>query len=372
MREVSSSALRRWITEKSVAHRSSRRLGKERMDFRIRPPRGTSARPLFIAIPILLALLIAGCTPGPQDALNPVGPVGLMEASLYNLIFWIAVGVFVVVEGLLLYTIVRYRRRSANGVPAQTHGNTKLEITWTLIPVLILVGIAVPTLTTIASAATPPSANSLKVRVVGHQWWWEFDYPDLGIVTADELHVPIGTPIAVTVESADVVHSFWIPRLGGKMQAIPNRQNEAWFQADAPGEYYGQCYQLCGTSHANMRFRVFAESKADFDRWVQQQKAVPPTPAAGDAAKGAQVFATGPCVGCHAIAGTAAKAKIGPDLTHFGSRRTIAGALLENNPKNLAMWLKDPPAVKPGSLMPNYHLTDEQVNALVAYLESLK
>jgi cytochrome c oxidase subunit 2 len=357
--------------EKSVAHHLSRRLGKERMGLRIRLPGGVplAKAPLFV----FAALLIAGCSPGPQDALAPVGPVGVMESNLYNLIFWIAVAVFVVVEGLLVYTVIRYRRKPSDGVPAQVHGNTKLEITWTIIPVLILVAIGVPTLTTIASASgNVSSSRALDVKVVGHQWWWEFDYPSQGIVTADELHIPTGTKVNLVVESADVIHSFWVPKLGGKIQAIPNRVNTAWIQADVPGEYYGQCYQLCGTSHANMRFRVFAQSPADFDKWVAGQKAVPTTPTDPEAQKGAQIFATGPCIGCHTVAGTPAKARIGPDLTHFGSRATIAGAMLENNPKNLAMWLKDPPAVKPGSLMPDYHLSDDQVNALVAYLESLK
>lgn len=345
------------------------------MDFRIRPPRGAPriTVPLTIPLLVLAALLTAGCTPGPQDALAPVGPVGAMESGLYNLIFGIAVVVFVIVEGLLIYAVLRYRQRPGDGIPVQVHGNTKLEIAWTIIPVLILVGVAIPTLTTIASAAgTPPGRDVLNVKVIGHQWWWEFQYPDQNVVTADELHIPIGTKVALTVVSADVIHSFWVPKLGGKLQAIPNRVNTMWFEADQAGTYHGQCYQLCGTSHANMRFIVVAESKADFAKWIADQQANAVTPSGGEAAKGAQVFATGPCVGCHTIRGTNAKAKIGPDLTHFGSRQTIAGAILENNPKNLAMWLHDPPAVKPGSLMPNYHLTNDQVNALVAYLESLK
>lgn len=342
------------------------------MGRRIRPPVGVP----FVKVPLLAfaALLIAGCTPGPQDALAPVGPVGVMESNLYNLIFWIAVVVFVIVEGLLVYTIYRYRRKGDEGMPHQTHGNTALELTWTIIPCLILIGIAVPTLTTIASAATvPPGGDTLNVQVYGHQWWWEFDYPAQKIVTADELHIPVGTKIALSIQSKDVIHSFWVPKLGGKIQAIPGRDNTMWFQADQVGEYYGQCYQLCGTSHANMRFRVFVQSKADFDKWVADQQAVPTAPTDAEAAKGAQVFASGPCVACHTINGVkGAVGKIGPDLTHFGSRTTIAGALLDNNPKDLAMWLHDPPGVKPGSLMPNYHLTDDQVNALVAYLESLK
>jgi cytochrome c oxidase subunit 2 len=345
------------------------------MGFRIRLPKGLAF--LNVLIIALLALFLSGCaSDDPQNALTPVGPVGRAEAGLFTTIYWIAVVVFVIVEALLLYTVIRFRRRPGNdGMPAQTHGNTALELTWTIIPCLILVGIAVPTLTTIASASSIPNTpDTLKVTVVGHQWWWEFDYPSQGVVTADELHVPVGTKVAVTIKSADVIHSFWIPKLGGKMQAIPNQENQDWFEADQTGTYDGQCYQLCGTSHANMRFRVVVQSQADFQKWLADQKTVPPQPpaSAAEVAKGYQVFTTGPCVGCHTVQGTDAKAKVGPDLTHFGSRTTIAGAIMENTPQNLATWLHDPPAVKPGSLMPNYHLTDDQVNALVAYLESLK
>ncbi|HVB97656.1 MAG TPA: cytochrome c oxidase subunit II [Chloroflexota bacterium] len=342
------------------------------MGFRIRPPKGLAFLLLIIAV---LVLFLTGCASNdPQNALTPVGPVGQMEAGLFTTIFWIAVVVFIIVEALLLYTVFRFRRRPGNdGMPAQTHGNTALELTWTIIPVLILVGIAVPTLTTIASASNIPTGpNALKVGVVGHQWWWEFDYPSQGVVTADELHLPVGTKVALTIQSADVIHSFWVPKLGGKMQAIPNQVNQMWLQADEIGTFDGQCYQLCGTSHANMRFKVIVQSQADFDKWMADQKTVPAKPTAAEIAKGYQVFTTGPCVGCHTIEGTDAKAKIGPNLTHFGSRTTIAGAIMENNPQNLAKWLEDPPAVKPGSLMPNYHLTKDQVTALVAYLESLK
>ncbi|HLG50971.1 MAG TPA: cytochrome c oxidase subunit II [Chloroflexota bacterium] len=331
-------------------------------------------RPLvWILLAGLLALLISGCGTGPQSALAPAGPVGMREAGLYNLIFWMAVVVFVLVEGLLLFTALRFRRRTSDGIPSQIHGNTRLEIVWTIIPVLILIVIAVPTITTIASASTiPQGPDVLKVTVIGHQWWWEFRYPDLGIVTADEMHIPVGTKVALTVESADVIHSFWVPRLAGKIQAIPRRQNEMWLQGDEIGEFYGQCYQLCGTSHANMRFRVFVQSKADFDAWVKDQQAVPAPPTDPEAAKGAQIFQSKACVGCHTIAGTNAKGTIGPNLTHFGSRTTIAGAMLEKTDANLAMWLHDPPGVKPGSIMPNLGLTDDEIKALVAYLDSLK
>lgn len=331
--------------------------------------------PLALGLSLGTALASTACSPNdPANALSPIGPAAGMEVDLFNLIFWIAVAVFVIVEGLLVYTIFRYRRRpEQQGIPVQTHGNTRLEVTWTIIPTLILVFIAIPTLTTIASATTPPTGpGTLKMKVVGHQFWWEFDYPDLNVVTADELHVPVGTKVDVTVESEDVIHNFWIPKVGGKIQAIPNQVNTTWIQADQTGVYNAQCMQLCGFSHANMRMRLVSQSKADFDAWVanQQKPAIAPTTAQEKA--GQQTFLTSACVGCHTITGTTANGKIGPNLTHIGSHLTLAGATLENNPQDLATWLHDPPAVKPGSIMPNLHLTDQQVSDLVAYLESLK
>lgn len=343
------------------------------MVFKVRSPKRLPLATLLL-LPIA-ALVLSACNPDtPGYSLAPVGPAGQMEADLYNLIYIIAVIVFVLVEGLLLWATLRFRHRpTAPGLPVQTHGNTILEIGWTIAPTLILLFIAVPTLTTIASAtAAPTGPDTLKVTAIGHQWWWEFDYPDLGVVTADEMHIPANTKVAVTVESADVIHSFWVPKVGGKIQAIPNEHNETWIQADQTGVFYAQCYQLCGASHANMRFRLVSQSKSDFDAWVNNQKQPAAKPTTPDALKGQQIFSTGACVGCHTVTGTNANGKIGPNLTHIGSHMTIAGATLENNPHDLSVWLHDPPAVKPGSIMPNLHLTDDQVNALVAYLESLK
>jgi cytochrome c oxidase subunit II len=356
----------------TVAHRTTRRLGKERMIFRARSSRSL---PIFTILLILIsAVVLSGCgaDTDPANALATSGPVARLEADFYLLIFWMAVAVFILVEGLLVWTIFRFRRRTGDGMPEQTHGNTTLEIVWTIIPCLILAVIAVKSLPAMAQATEIPTGpGTVNVKVIGHQWWWEFQYPDQGVITADELHIPVGTKIALQIESADVIHSFWVPKLGGKVQAIPNQHNTSWIQSDEPGTFRAQCFQLCGTSHANMRFVVVAESKSDFDNWIKNQLATPAA-ATGDAAKGAQVFQSSACVGCHTVAGTPAVGKIGPNLTHVGSRLTLAGAILDNKPDQLAMWLHDPPAVKPGSLMPNLHLTDDQVSSLTVYLESLK
>jgi len=342
------------------------------MVLRVRSPKILS--PAIIIALATTAVSLTGCAAtDPMNALQPLGEVARMEVNLFNLIFAIAVVVFVFVEGLLIYAVVRYRQRPNDGMPHQTHGHTTLEIIWTVIPAAILIALAVPTVTTIASAtAIPTGPDVINVKVVGHQWWWEFDYPGLGVVTSDELHIPTGARVELDVESADVIHSFWVPQLGGKVQAIPNQHNHSWIEADQAGTYHGQCYQLCGSSHANMRFIVVAQSKADFDKWVQDQKSVPAKPTDPEALKGYQIFTTNACVGCHTIEGTPAQAKIGPNLTHIGSHLTLAGATLQNNPNDLALWLHDPPGVKPGSIMPNLHLTNDQIQALSAYLESLK
>jgi cytochrome c oxidase subunit 2 len=231
------------------------------------------------------------------------------------------------------------------------------------------------------------------VLVKGHQWWWEFQYTDLGVTTANELHIPVNIQVNLQLESNDVIHSFWVPHLAGKTDVIPGRQNHLWLQADEPGTYQGQCAEFCGIEHALMRLQVVAESQSDFNTWVQGQRAIPslaatPTPGPGAAgtpgaqgtpsadaslvAQGAQLFATGACITCHTLRGTPAQATVGPDLTHFASRKTLAANTLTNTPANLAKWLHNPQAIKPGNDMPNLNLSDSDVDALVAYLESLK
>jgi cytochrome c oxidase subunit 2 len=217
--------------------------------------------------------------------------------------------------------------------------------------------------------ASPPH-GSLSVEVIGHQWWWEIRYPELGITTANELHLPVGRPVSLSLKSADVIHSFWVPRLGGKRDLVGGKVNHLVFTVDEPGEYPGQCAEFCGASHANMRLTVIAQSPADFEAWTKRLTATP-IPPSGEAAKGHQAFLATGCVACHAIQGVAAGV-VGPNLTHVGSRKTLAGGILKNNPEDLARWLRNPPGVKPGALMPKLPLSDDQVAALVAYLGSLR
>ena len=253
-------------------------------------------------------------------------------------------------------------------------------------PTLLLIAIAVPSVLTIfdnANSPQTPEEGGLVVRATGHQWWFEFEYPDLGVVTANELHVPIGRPVNVELDSVDVIHSFWIPKLAGKVDMVPNNDNTLWFQADEPGVYFGQCAEFCGEAHAHMRFTVVAESEADFASWLKAQAAPALEPTDILAIEGKEVFMSiqAGCRGCHTIDGTRARGQIGPDLTHFASRDTFAGSILENTQPNLRDWLENPCDIKPGNIMcrdagvyngTSPRLTEPQISALIAYLRGLK
>ncbi len=349
-----------------------------------------------------LAIVVLGlaCTPThSQSTFDAAGPVAEKQLNLFLIIFWAAVVVFVTVEGALVYTAIKYRRRTANGVPKQIHGSSKLEIAWTIAPALILVVIAIPTISTIyQTAGSPTQGPVLQVNVTAHQWWWEFEYPGLGVVTANELHVP-PEPWAVeaTLASQDVIHSFWVPKLAGKVDMIPNHANKIWFSAKEPGTYYGQCAEFCGVAHAQMRFRVIVEpTQAAFDEWVAAQKVSSAPVVDGLAKQGQLVFGIKGCGICHTVSGpdpqglqqtrmdaflSGAPMFPAPNLTHFASRFTLAGGLLDNTQANLSEWLRSPEDVKAGNRMsqfagpykdPDLALSDEEIAALVAYLESLK
>lgn len=352
-------------------------------------------RALRVATVGAAAVLLSACA-GDQSALDPAGPFARQPDQLFRVVFWIAVGVFVLVQGLIILAVIRFRQRPDDPeLPVQVHGNTKLEVAWTIIPALLLAGIAVPTVRTIFDLdRTPPGA--LTVEVIGHRWWWEYRYPDSGVVTANELVIPVGRPVhlrmtALEAGSAEnaVIHSWWVPRLGGKKDVLPGRITTLNIQADEPGRYLGQCAEYCGLSHANMRIRVEALPEAEFERWLaeQQQPARRPEPGTLEA-EGERLFFTGACIGCHAIRGVeyeadgqtrVASGNVGPDLTHLASRKEFAGAIFELNAENLARWLEDPPAMKPMHPnadppigMPDLGLTADEIRALVAYLLSLR
>src|ERR1700730_1670105 len=336
---------------------------------------------------VLLAgiLLAAGlCMASPQVD-NPIPsifkPRSTPAESIYHLSFFVlAISslIFVVVFSLLAYVVVKFRNRAADTErePAQVDGSTQIELAWTVIPILIVVVLFLATARVIhAIQDAPKPATALEVTAIGHQFWWEFRYPELGIVTANELHFPVSdaalpTPTFLKLLSADTDHSFWVPQLAGKTDLIPNRVNEMWMDPHQTGSYLGQCAQYCGTQHAKMLLHVSVDSPGAFQAWVSSQK----RPANQDEKQiaGKRVFETTACVNCHAVAGTDATGHFGPDLTHLMSRRTIAAGAAENTTENLHLWIQNPEAIKPGSLMPAMKLSDGDLDALVHYLETLQ
>ena len=310
---------------------------------------------------------------------NIFAPVSTPAQSIFGLsvfVLWTMVAIFVVVFSLLAYAAVRFRNKRGDdsSEPAQIYGSTQVELAWTVIPVLIVVALflaATRVILAVQNAPRPPGA--LEVIVTGHQYWWEYRYPQLNIVTANELHVPVSnpghaTPTFLTLLSADTDHSFWVPRLGGKTDLIPNHPNRMWIDPYETGLFLGQCAQYCGTQHAKMLLRVYVQSPEEFQRWVREQQQ---TPQAG-ASVGERVFESTACVNCHTVSGTPANGKFGPELTHLMSRDTIAAGAASNTPETLRLWLKNPDAIKPGSKMPAMGLSDSDLDALTAYLETLR
>ena len=416
------------------------------------------------ALALLLAVSLSACNSfAPNTIFGAHSEFGHSVDLLTRRLLYLGILVFILVETLLVVILVKFRDRDGNREAKQIHGNTTLEVSWTLVPAVILAFIAVPTIKTIFQTEAKASPGALQVEVIGHQWWWEFRYPQYGVITANELYLPVGRTANFALTTKDVLHSFWIPQLNGKRDLISNHTNYIWFTPDSAFAWNGFCAEYCGTSHANMRFKVFTVTPADFEAWAAHQKtnavgsapppaamamdsgkaggsavtaaaptkgtttlgsakappspvATPvmnvsdsasaaypraklpawvipqtPTPAAltfdasasGDAARGAATFRAAPCIACHSIRGVpTAQGIVGPNLTHVGSRTTIAGGLYPNDLKHLELWIKNAPAMKPGSLMPLFGkaekgdtpgvYTDQQIADLAAYLSSLK
>ncbi len=354
---------------------------------------------------LLLTLLIvvvgtAQADPYPQSTLHPKGDFALMVDKLFRTtLFWATV-VFVLVEGALLFVIFKFRGKPDDPEPKQVHGNTMVEVIWTAIPALVLAMIAVPTVRTIfRTYERPKGAEVLQVEVIGHQWWWEFRYPQLGLTTANELHVPVGRTVSLKMITQDVLHSFWIPQLAAKRDVFPNRSTTLWFKAEESGDYPGQCAEFCGLQHGRMAFQVIAQSVDEFDVYVGRMQATggpvaapaAPTvdssaakPAAAanplntatlaatvqtgaDTVAGSQLFMMKGCVGCHSLNATKPMG-IGPNLAGVGRRRYIAAGWLENTDANLAKWIQHPQTVKHGVVMPDLGVTEAEAQTLVAYL----
>jgi cytochrome c oxidase subunit II len=344
---------------------------------------------------LLGALLLSACGQGPENGSNvllPEGPIALSESNLTWLIFAIAAIIWVVVTTWLVVSIIRFRARPGLPPARQTPGNTRIEIAWTIAPAIVLFIILGVTISTMFANANPPKPTTLTVVAVGHQWWWEFDYPkqpgiDTPFVTADEMHIPVGAYVNIELYSNNVIHSFWVPELGGKTDVIPGHDNTLWLKADASGLYRGECAEFCGAQHAHMDYVVKAEPMADFHAWAVNQQTPAVMPATDAQVAGQKVFTTVGCSGCHVIIGVNAQPGqpvpplIGPNLTKYGGRILIAGGVLDNTPQNTAKWILHAQTVKPAVDMPSFDgsygptypaLTPDQVNNLVAYLESLQ
>ena len=279
---------------------------------------------------------------------------------------------------MLVYAVVKFRGRAADDgrEPAQVYGSSQIQLAWTVIPILIVVVMYLATARVIhAIQDAPQPASAVEVIVIGHQFWWEFRYPKLGIVTANEMHIPVSdaqhpTPTFLDLLSADTDHSFWVPELAGKTDLIPNHPNRMWMDPHRTGVFLGQCAQYCGTQHAKMLLRISVDTPADFAAWVRAQQ----EPAVQDksVAEGRRVFESTACINCHSVNGTAANGRFGPDLTHLMSRATIASGAAENTPQKLRLWIQDPDAIKPGSLMPAMQLSEADLDAVLKYMETLR
>lgn len=304
-------------------------------------------------------------------AFHPHSPETQSITALFHYFLILAAVVFLTVAGLVTYSVIRYRARAGGGEPRQHFGSRPLEVTWTVIPLLVLAATFILTVRTMAfvDAPTAPSQPP-DVTLTGHQWWWEARYPN-GAVSVNEIHIPAGRRLLARIESTDVIHDFWVPELARKMDAVPGRASYIWLEADRPGTYQGTCSEFCGMQHAWMRFQVMAQTEAEFSAWLERQAETPPEPASGIPAEGARLFRQDKCADCHASSPRDTQARKGPPLAHVADRQLL-GRDLPNTPENLAVWINIPQSIKPGNHMPDQHLSPTEVQALTAYLESLR
>jgi len=334
-----------------------------------------------LALSVLFPAVAAAQGVTLPSILDPASPNAASLKTLYDIIFYLGLAVFLLVEGLIVIAIVRFRRREGDPEPAQVHGNGTAEIAWTIAPTVVVLILAIVSYRPLVEGRTPP-ADAITVNAIGHQWWWEFAYPDAGVTTATDLVVPVGRPIRVNLDSVDVIHSFWVPQLSGKTDAIPGArdggagQNSVWFVAERPGRYEGQCAELCGAQHAGMRFAVVVVGEAEYRAWLVAQAAPAARPAPGSPeAAGQAVMTTDEklCYTCHTIDGVPKMVgTAGPNLTHVGTRPWLAGGVFPNSAEGLTRWVDHPDDVKPGTVMPDVGLAPGEIRSVVSYLQSLK
>lgn len=303
----------------------------------------------------------------PFDAHSPEAQA---ISSLFVKTLLICSVIGVVVAALVAWCVIKFRAKEGAKEPAQVHGSTRLEIAWTIVPFLIVVWIFVLTVQA-AGASDPPADRTPDLVIIGHQWWWEVRYPN-GAITANEIHIPTGKKLLVRVESADVVHDFWVPQLARKIDAVPGHPSTIWMSADAPGTYLGACAEYCGMEHAWMRIVVEAQNQGDFDAWAEHQLDAAPAPTTTQQSNGLTLFTQKTCIQCHAVTGLPVLARVAPDLTHLAARKTIGAGVVLNTPTELGRWLQHPQQIKPGSHMPDLQLTDAEVADFVAWFETLR
>ncbi len=325
----------------------------------------------------IAAFLFADSFLSPTNIFAPVSTPAQSILDLSLFVLEVTGAIFLVVFTLITYAVVKFRRKKTSDErePAQVYGSTQLELAWTVIPVLIVVVLFLAAARVIASIQNAPKpAGAIEVTVIGHQFWWEYRYPSLKVVTANELHIPVSdpahpTPTFLTLLSADTDHSFWVPRLAGKTDLIPNHPNKMWLDPHEAGLFLGQCAQYCGTQHAMMLLRVYVQPRAEFDRWIREQSQ--PAHAGETVSEGQKIFEQTACINCHTVAGTSANGRFGPDLTHLMSRDTIASGAVPNTPANLRRWIQNPDTIKRGSKMPAMGLSDPELDAVTRYMETL-
>jgi cytochrome c oxidase subunit II len=322
----------------------------------------------------------AGAT-SPWSPTNIFAPASTPADEIFKLsllVLAVTAAIFIVVFSMLVYASIKFReRRGDDGrEPSQIYGSTQVELAWTVIPVVIVAVLfitATRVIVSVQGASRPPGA--IEVTVIGHQYWWEFRYPDRKVVAANELHIPVSdpahpTPTFLSLYSADTDHSFWVPRLAGKTDLIPNHPNSTWLDPHETGLFLGQCAQYCGVQHGLMLLRVYVQTREEFDQWIGQQSQ--PAAVSESVSEGRRIFETTACINCHTVAGTVANGQFGPDLTHLMSRETIGAGAADNTYGNLRGWIENPASFKAGCLMPAMGLSDAQLDAVTAYMETLR
>lgn len=306
-----------------------------------------------------------------SSILDPASPQAQHVMDLFYVVLIIVGVIFTVVSGLVIVAVIRFRRRPGDGLPRQDGGNPRLELVWTIVPFLILTGLFVLTVRAMHAVDPPVQGRQPNLEIVAHQWWWEGHYTDTGVTVANEFHLPVGKPLLLRFRSGDVVHDWWVPRLGRKVDILPNRPTHLWLTIDEPGTYLGTCDEFCGAEHAWMRIRVYGDTPEQYEAWTRAQLRDPEPPTTPEAVAGQQLFLSMTCVNCHAVRGVSS-AKVGPDLTHVGGRETLGAGVIDNSHENLARWIRNPQAIKPDCNMPDEGLDADQADRIATYLEALK